>query len=325
MPSGRFAPSPTGRLHLGNLRTALVAWLAARSTGSAFHLRIEDLDPVASSREHEQLQVADLLALGLDWDGPVVRQSERSDLYRDALHSLTRRDLVYPCWCSRREIAEATSAPNRPDLPEGAYPGTCRDLGSAARRERERSGRPAALRIRGGGAVRSFTDTVCGLSTGTVDDFVLRRGDGMHAYNLAVVVDDAAQSIEQVVRADDLLSSTPRQILLAELLGLPAKQWAHVPLVVNARGERLAKRDGAVTLADQAALGRSPAVVCAVLARSLGLLSETDDPVEVHPSDLLARLDLATLPTVPWTPDALFSVSVVAAPNRSSRPQIGPI
>ena len=304
MSSGRFAPSPTGALHLGNLRTALVAWLAARSTGSPFWLRIEDLDPVASSALHEESQRRDLAALGLDWEPSVVRQSARSGPYADALAALQSLGLVYPCWCSRREIAEATQAPNRPDLPEGAYPGTCLQLSASQVASRLETGRPPALRLRAAGVSRPFVDVVHGPFSGVVDDFVLRRVDGMHAYNLAVVVDDAAQGVEQVVRGDDLLASTPRQILLAELLGLPVKDWAHVPLVLGADGSRLAKRDGAVTLADQASAGRSAAWVCGLLARSLGLVESV---VSVLPGELLDGFSLARLPTSPWTPpvDAL--------------------
>ena len=299
MASGRFAPSPTGSLHLGNLRTALVAWLAARSTHSAFWLRIEDLDPVASSLVHEESQLRDLALLGLDWEPSVVRQSARSGLYADALVSLESRGLVYPCWCSRREIAEATQAPNRPDLPEGAYPGTCLQLSSTRVAERLLTARPAALRLRASGVSRSFVDAVHGPFSGVVDDFVLRRADGMHAYNLAVVVDDAAQGVAQVVRGDDLLASTPRQILLGELLGFPGKEWAHVPLVLGVDGARLAKRDGAVTLADQASAGHSAAWLCGLLAHSLGLV-EWAEPMS--PGELLDGFSLARLPTSPWTP-----------------------
>ena len=229
MPTGRFAPSPTGTLHLGNLRTALVAWLCARSTGSPFIIRMEDLDPVTSRPELADGQLADLAALGLDWDGPVEFQSTRLDLYHDAIATLQSRGLVYPCWCSRKEIAEASQAPNQPNLPEGSYPGTCRTLSAAQLRERTESGRKPALRFRADNIRRSFVDGVHGLFEGGVDDVVLARADGMPAYNLAVVVDDADQGVEQVVRGDDLLSSTPRQMMLAEYLSLPRLSYVHVP------------------------------------------------------------------------------------------------
>jgi glutamyl-tRNA synthetase len=271
--SGRFAPSPTGDLHLGNLRTALVAWLAARSTGHRFIVRMEDLDRVTSSPEHEARQLADLSALGLVWDGPVVRQSERFDLYRAALERLHREGRVYPCYCTRREIrAEIDGAAQAPHgQPDGGYPGTCRELSERERSDREAAGRRPALRLRTDGEVIEFVDGIAGRFAGAVDDVVLARADGVPAYNLAVVVDDAAQGVTQVVRGDDLLSSTPRQMLLQRLLGLRQPEYMHVPLVLGADGQRLAKRHGAVTIDDLAVAGWSAAEVLGVLAVSLGL------------------------------------------------------
>lgn len=293
--AGRFAPSPSGDLHLGNLRTALLAWLFARATGRRFLLRIEDLDRVRPGAEERQL--ADLAALGLDWDGEVARQSERQPLYDAAIARLQRAGLTYECFCTRREILKAASAPH---APSGAYPGTCRDLTDTERDERRASGRPPALRLRAGTDVFAVEDELHGRYTGAVDDLVLRRGDGIPAYNLAVVVDDAAQGIDQVVRGDDLLSSAPRQAYLAGLLGLPTPAYAHVPLALNGEGKRLAKRDGAVTLADQSALGRSPADVLSVLARSLNLVTSGET---VTLPQLLDRWDPRMLPTEPWTFD----------------------
>jgi glutamyl-tRNA synthetase len=241
--TGRFAPSPSGPLHEGNLRTALVAWIRARRHGARFLLRIEDLDPQRSKVEHERSQIADLRAIGVDWDEEPVRQSERHDLYADALAELERQGRVYPCWCTRAEIREAAQAPHGP-LPEGAYPGTCRELTSAQRAERERTAqRPPALRLDARAATVSFTDLLHGPTTSTVDDIVLRRHDGAYAYNLAVIVDDADQRIGEVVRGDDLLETTPRQLLIARLLSLSEPVYAHVPLVLDADGRRLAKRD----------------------------------------------------------------------------------
>ena len=297
MGTGRFAPSPTGVLHLGNLRTALVAWLFARAAGSRFLVRVEDLDRTASRPELEQGQLADLAALDIDWDGPVVRQSERSALYDAAIDRLAAAGLVYPCYCTRREIREAATAPHE-HLPEGAYPGTCRRLTVAARASREAEGRPAALRLQAAGVEIAFDDRLAGRFAGVVDDFVIRRNDGAPAYNLAVVVDDDAQGVEEVVRGDDLLATTPRQIHLAHLLGLPVPAHAHVPLVLNRQGERLAKRDGAVTLADQVALGRDAATIRSLLASSLGLC-EPDEPVT--PAMLVARFDPDRVPRSPWT------------------------
>src|SRR4051794_5160574 len=189
MPTGRFAPSPTGALHLGNLRTAMVAWLFARSASSGFVVRMEDLDSAVARREHEEGQLRDLRAIGLDWDGEVVRQSERLERYEDAIARLDADGRTYPCYCTRREIRDAVSAPNRAAGVEGEYPGTCRDLGALERAAREQSGRPPALRLRAGGAVVTVIDRIAGEVTAAVDDVVIRRNDGLPAYNLAVVVD----------------------------------------------------------------------------------------------------------------------------------------
>lgn len=296
MATGRFAPSPSGPLHLGNLRTALLAWLFARSAGSAFLLRIEDLDRERSRVEHERRQLGDLRAIGIDWDGEPVRQSERTELYRDALRRLEDGGRVYPCWCTRAEIRAAAQAPHGP-LPEGAYPGTCRRLTAAQRAERERdAGRPASLRLDAGAEAIAFEDRLHGRVEGAVDDFVLWRWDGTPAYNLAVVVDDGDQEIGEVVRGDDLLDSTPRQLLLYRLLGLAEPAHAHVPLVLGPDGARLAKRHGAVTLADRAALGEGPGQALAWMARSLGLAEPGE---RVRAADLVDRLDPAALPREP--------------------------
>lgn len=248
---GRYAPSPTGHLHLGNLRTAVIAWARARAAGGRFLVRIEDIDRQRSRPEYEARQLADLAAIGLDWDDEPVRQSDRHPLYDDAI----RRLPTYPCYCSRkdiqRELAEIGGAPHGAP---GAYPGTCRDLTGDQRADKAAAlaadGRGPSLRLRAD--VREWTarDALHGTTTGDVDDMVLRRADGMWAYNLAVVVDDADQGVTEIVRGDDLLSSAPRQAHLAHLLGVPEPTYAHVPLVVSAEGRRLAKRDGDVTLRD---------------------------------------------------------------------------
>lgn len=274
VPVGRFAPSPTGRLHLGNLRTALIAWLFARSDRSRFLLRSEDLDQVATRPEHEMAQQSDLAAIGLDWDGPVLRQSERTDHYLTVLAELRAQDLLYPCYCTRREIQEAVRA-DHGTWPEGAYPGTCSGLDTAHRRIREERGRLPAWRLRAGGVEVSFTDQVLGTVIGRVDDFVVQRNDGVVAYNLAVVVDDHLQGVQQVVRGDDLALSTPRQLHLSSLLGWDPPSHAHVPLVLGPDGERLEKRHGAVTLADCLDKGMSSGDVLDLLVASLS----TDAPL----------------------------------------------
>ncbi len=296
-PNGRFAPSPSGPLHLGNLRTALLAWLFARSADARFLVRVEDLDPGRSRREHEAGQLADLAALGLDWDGPVVRQSERHERHRAALEQLRAAGRVYPCWCTRAEIREAASAAHGRSS-EGAYPGTCRRLSATERAEREHGGRPAALRLDAGGERVAFADRLHGPVKAIVDDLVLWRDDDTPAYNLAVVVDDADQGIGQVVRGDDLLETTPRQLLLLRLLGLPAPAYAHVPLVLGPDGARLVKRHGAVTLADRAARGETPADVLAWMAVSLGLAAAGE---RVDLPLLLERFDPAALPRTATT------------------------
>jgi glutamyl-tRNA synthetase len=262
---GRFAPSPSGPLHVGNLRTALLAWLFARSARSRFLVRVEDLDRGRSRPEHEQGQLEDLIALGLDWDGPVVRQSERGARYAAAIERLD----TYPCFCTRAEIREAASAPH--GVP-GAYPGTCRDLSAAHRADLAASGRPPALRLRVPADTHvAFTDRVLGQIDGPVDDLVVRRNDGTAAYNLAVVIDDDEQGIGEVVRGADLLSATPGQLHLCDALGIARPAHAHVPLALGPDGARLAKRHGAVTLADRLALGESAAEVRAELLESVGL------------------------------------------------------
>ncbi len=304
--SGRFAPSPTGRLHVGNLRTAVLGWLAARSDGRGHLVRMEDLDRVNSSREHEEHQLADLAALGVDWDGDVVRQSERFDRYDAAIASLTDRGLTYECFCSRREVrAEIESAAQAPHLPADSYPGTCRDLTEQQRRRHLADGRHPAIRLRAGsgsepGAIEpvSVVDAVCGRFEAAVDDIVLRRNDGVPAYHVAVVIDDAAQGVTQVVRADDLLPSTPRQIHLQRLLGLPTPEYAHVPLVVGSDGERLAKRHGAITLGDLAEHGVHPPQILGWIAASL---SGQDGPGEPLGSagELLADFRIDAVPRTP--------------------------
>lgn len=292
---GRFAPSPTGPLHLGNLRTALVAWLWSRSTAGRFVLRFEDLDQGAVRAEHYDSQRRDLSLLGLEWDAE-HRQSDQVERYQAAIARLERARLTYPCWCSRREVAAAAQAPHG-DWPEGAYPGTCRPLASVGQVRSGTGERPPATRLRSEGETVSFRDLVAGARSGRVDDLVLRRGDGTPSYNLAVVVDDAADDLDLVVRGDDLLSSTPRQIHLATTLGLRSPSYAHLPLVLGPDGSRLAKRHGAVTLSDRMATGEQPGQVRDRLAASIGLLEQGE---RVTPDELVDRFDPARIVADPW-------------------------
>jgi glutamyl-tRNA synthetase len=252
---GRFAPSPTGDLHLGNLRTALVAQLSV-GANSKFIIRMEDLDRATSSREVATRQLTDLAAIGIESDVPVVFQSDRFALYREHLARLTERGLTFECFCTRKEIQQAASAPH------GAtprYPGTCREMSESARRARAAE-RPAALRLRG-----STDLTDCDRP----DDVVLVRNDGVPAYNLAVVVDDELQGVTQVVRGEDLAHVTPSQIHLQKLLGFATPEYLHVPLLCGPDGHRLSKRHGDVTLTDCLRLGFSPDAVRVALLRSL--------------------------------------------------------
>ncbi|NLE98370.1 MAG: tRNA glutamyl-Q(34) synthetase GluQRS [Propionibacterium sp.] len=272
----RYAPSPTADLHLGNLRTALAGWLLARHAGGRWLMRVEDLDAarVRAADGAESRQLADLAALGLTWDGDVVRQSERTGLYRDVLAGL--RDRVYECFCTRREIAAAGSAPHDDVRP---YPGTCLRL-TERERSRLRDERVPALRIRADGAEQDVVDVHAGRVRGIVDDFVLARGD-QFAYNFAVVVDDIAMGITHITRAGDLLGSAPRQAWLTRLLGGTPATYAHVGVVVGADGKRLAKRDGPLTLAGAG----GPARVFPRLASSLGLgpCRDTDEALAAMP------------------------------------------
>jgi glutamyl-tRNA synthetase len=295
---GRFAPSPTGPLHLGNLRTALLAWLFARSAGARFLVRVEDLDRSRVRPGIEEEQLADLSAIGLEWEGPVVRQSERMELYEETIARLDADGFLFPCYCTRAEIRAAASAPHGISAAD-RYPGTCRELTKTERAEREAAGRPPALRIRSEGTRIAFEDRLLGRFEEEVDDFVVRRNDGTPAYQLAVVVDDDAQGIGEVVRGADLADSTPRQILLSRLLGLPEPVYVHVPLVLGPDGRRLAKRHGAVTLSDRS---EGPESVRVWMARSLGLAEAGEKP---SLGDLLARFDPARLPREPtvWSPE----------------------
>ncbi len=255
---GRYAPSPTGDLHLGNLRTALLAWLQARLQGGRFLLRMEDIDTPRVVVGSADKILRDLEWLGLDWDGEVVFQSRRHHLYRDALSDLRARGLTYPCFCSRKDIQQAASAPH---ARAGVYPGTCAQLDPAQINDLLGIKQPAT-RLRVSTALRHD----CG-------DFVLLRADGLYAYQLAVVVDDLDQGITDVVRGDDLADSTARQLYLAELLKPDAKpiSYHHVPLLLDDEGKRMSKRDGSASAQQWRDTGGSAQSLLAHLAYSAGL------------------------------------------------------
>src|SRR3989440_7500647 len=290
---GRFAPSPTGELHLGNARTALLSWLWARTGGGGYATRIEDIDTPRVRPGMAEQQLEELGWLGLDWDGPPVFQSHRTSLYEEALRKLG--DHVYECYCSRAEIA-AASAPHGDEGPR--YPGTCASLTRAQRAERRRTRSPS-LRLRVPAGPLAFHDEIAGdRSFDTqqlVGDFVLRRGDGIFAYQLAVVVDDGAMGITQVLRGADLVSSTARPILLPRLLGHREPRWAHAPLVVTPGGERLSKRDRPLSLSALRARGADPRRIVADLAHLSGMTG----PDRCEPRQLLGSFSLSKVPKTP--------------------------
>ena len=293
---GRFAPSPSGPMHLGNARTALLAWLDARARGGGMLLRIEDLDRDRCRPEYAQAIRDDLAWLGLDWDAETRPQSQRDPDYAAALERLSQQGLVYECFCTRRELAAVASAPHGSD-DQPAYPGTCRDL-TAAQRERLRAeGKRPALRVRMPEAAVAVRDRLHGSDPRPVGgDVIVRRSDGLYAYQLAVVVDDAADGVTDVVRGDDLLGSTARQVALQQLLGLPQPVYAHVPLVLGEDGERLAKRHGAVAVADLRAAGATAREVVGALAGSAGI----GDGGAVAADELIEGFELTRVARRPW-------------------------
>ncbi|RBP64180.1 glutamyl-tRNA synthetase [Brevibacterium sanguinis] len=304
--AGRFAPSPSGDLHIGNIRSGLLAYARARQTGRRFLWRIEDLDRVRAGSAESQLAV--FAELGVVPDEPPLVQSTRHEHYAEAIRHLDVAGLVYECYCSRRDIQQAPSAPH---APPGAYPGTCRSLGEEERAvQRDRlaaAGRSPALRLRAENLEVTIDDALLGPVTAVVDDLVLRRGDGVFAYNLTVVVDDAASGVDEVVRGDDLASSAPRQAHLARLLGLPMPGWVHVPLVLSPTGARLAKRDGAVTYQQLKGLGWSPEDVFAWVCESLGFGPAAGERPWRGVDDMVDGLDLDRMvrePTVFRPPSA---------------------
>lgn len=301
---GRLAPSPTGAQHVGNARTYLIAWLAARAAGGRLVLRIEDIDSPRVKPGAAEQALDDLAWLGLDWDeGPVV-QTDRLRLYEAALAELRRRELVYPCTCSRSDVERSASAPHVEH--EGpAYPGTC---GRRRAADADDLGRPFAWRFRAGDARLAFEDG----SRGRVElpcggDFVVWKSARTPAYQLAVVVDDAEQGVTEVVRGDDLVPSTPRQILLYRALGKSPPRFRHVPLVVGPDGRRLAKRHGDTRLAALRATGVRPEALIGLLAWSCGWVARIE-PISAR--ELVPLFRLESVPPEPFvlTPEWLRQI-----------------
>jgi glutamyl-tRNA synthetase len=294
---GRYAPSPTGDLHLGNLRTALLAWLFARCTDGQFVLRVEDLDQPRVRPGASERMLFDLRWLGLDWDegpdfgGPYAPyiQSERQEIYTTYLQHLQDKGLIYPCYCSRAEIAHAASAPHGNEGP--CYPGTCRYLTQAQCRQHEANNRRPSMRFRvDDECTISFTDLVVGSVEQqvqqTVGDFIICRSDGIFAYQFAVVVDDGLMQINQVVRGVDLLESTARQILLFKALGFQVPTFAHVPLLLDEHGKRFSKRTQSAGLEPLRMAGVTPTQIVGQMAAECGLVDRGE---QLNASELAQR------------------------------------
>jgi glutamyl-tRNA synthetase len=305
---GRLAPSPTGAQHVGNARTYLIAWLSARSRDGKVVLRIEDIDSPRIKPGAAEQALDDLRWLGLDWDGEPLIQTQRLPIYEDALRRLQDGELVYPCTCTRSDVERAASAPHLEH--EGAvYPGTC--SGRKANDAIALAGAPYAWRFRLPAATPAFGDAYRDQVQLDLHhhggDFVVWKSAGAPAYQLAVVVDDAAQRVTEVIRGDDLLTSTPRQILLYHSLGFTPPHFAHVPLVIGPDGRRLAKRHGDTRLTALRAAGVKPECLLGLLAWSCGWI-ERAEPISLD--QLLRRFSLSAIPSTPFTlmPDMLYSI-----------------
>ena len=302
-PTGRFAPSPTGRMHLGNVFGALLSWLSARSQGGRWLLRIEDIDPQRSRREYALQLMDDLQWLGLEWDGDPLWQSERSEVYEHYFRLLQAQGLTYPCYCTRADLL-ATQAPHESDG-RRVYPGTCRH-------RPPRPGMPSATRLIAADEEIAFCDGHYGEQrvrlASHVGDFIIRRKDGAWAYQLAVVVDDALTGVTEVVRGRDLLLSSPQQIYVARLLGFAPPRYIHFPLLCNAAGQRLSKRERSLDMGQLRQHYSAPELL-GRLARLAGL---QPDAAPATPASLLGRFSWDKVPT------ADIVVSATAGPADSS-------
>lgn len=287
---GRFAPSPTGRMHAGNIYAALCSWLIAKSTGGSIVLRIDDLDPDRSKPAFADQVMRDFEQLGLFWDEGPFYQQRREEAYRAAFERISEKAPVYPCFCTRADL-HASSAPHLGE--RNVYQGTCRHLTAAQRTERQQEGKSCAWRVQVPDGPLSFQDLLQGPQTSNLacdcGDFVIRRADHAFGYHLATVVDDAEQGINCVVRGIDLLSSTPQQIYLQRLLGLETPSYGHIPLLVNVKGKRLAKRDKDAALDALLAAHQTPEALVGHIAY-IGGLQEEDQPAS--PQQLLQAFNL---------------------------------
>jgi len=318
-----LAPSPTGAQHVGNARTYLLAWLSIRARGGKVILRIEDIDSPRVKTGAAEQAMEDLRWLGLDWDegpdcggpnGPYV-QTQRLELYDDALKRLQQAELVYPCTCTRSDVQAAASAPHVGD--EGpAYAGICSNRQVADARSLNEQGKPFCWRFRSTQEEIRFTDTVAGEQTAPgnlLGDFVIGKGNGTPAYQLAVVVDDRAMGVSEVLRGDDLIPSTFRQIQLYAALCWDRPQFAHVPLVIGEDGRRLAKRHGDTRLSVLREAGMPAEKLVGLLAWSCGL---QPDRSPVNPQELLANFDLSKVPHQPWNFTPAMQQELMEESNR---------
>jgi glutamyl-tRNA synthetase len=304
---GRFAPSPSGFMHLGNAWTALLAWLDIRKLGGSMVLRMEDLDPQRSKDGFAEALMQDMRWLGLDWDeGPDVggaygpyKQSERTGFYEATLEILIQKGLVYPCFCSRAELRNAATAPHAGES-EYLYSGRCSSLSAVKAELLKKNGRRPSLRLRVDTDEISFNDELYGQQSQNLrqicGDFVIRRADGVFAYQLAVVIDDAAMAINRVVRGADLLASTPRQIRIWRLLGAQPPAFLHVPLLYGTDGSRLSKRHGSLALHSLRQSGVRPEVILGQLAAWAGMLEK---PEPVRANELIELFSIERLPKKP--------------------------
>jgi glutamyl-tRNA synthetase len=308
VPVGRLAPSPTGLLHLGHARTFLIAWWRARSVGGRILMRLEDLDGPRAKPEMAEAALRDLAWLGLDWDGPDYVQSTGLAEIETAAAQLAERGLAYACVCSRGDIRSAQSAPQRGEA-EPRYPGTCRGKYGSLSQAQSETGKPAGLRLAVPEGSVTFVDEIAGARAydvqASVGDFLIAKRDHAPAYQLAVVVDDARQGVTEVVRGEDLLESSARQILLQRALGLAGVRYCHAPLVLDESGRRLAKRHDDLSLAELRAGGTDPRAVVAWAARSAGMKCEP----RLSAREALSQFSLAALPREP----VVLSAETIAA------------